>query len=90
MPRTSIRVVPQERKPVTVRMTRVLARLLGAYVPGIQLFGQIRRGANNLKTFIVTPVMWPGSELPDGGAALAWDVREDDEGDIKRKDKEAA
>lgn len=83
-----IRIEP--RQPYTVRMTRILARQLGAFVPGVMLFGQINRGASNLPLLVVIPVKHPGSEIPDGGSILVWNIREDDEGDIKRKDKEAA
>lgn len=91
MPPIPIKVIRLEpRKPFTVRMTRALARKLGAFVPGVVLFGQINRGASNLPVLIVVPVRRPGSEIPDGGSFLVWNIREDDEGDIKRKDKEAA
>jgi hypothetical protein len=91
MPPIPIKVVRIERrKPYSVRMTRALARKLGAFVPGAMLWGQIDRGATNLPLLVVIPVKRPGSEIPDGGTVLVWNIREDDEGDIKRKDKEAA
>lgn len=91
MTRIPIKVIRQERKPYHVRMTRELARRLGAYAPGISMWGQLNRGASNLPLIVVIPNATPESPLPDGGPVLVWNLREDDEGDIKRKpNKEAA
>ena len=85
MPRIPIKVIRPERKPYQVRMTRALARRLGAYAPGISLWSQVNRGASNLPIIIVAPILHPDNPLPDGGSVLIWNIREDDEGDIKRK-----
>lgn len=91
MPRIPIKVIRQVRKPFHVQMTRGLARRLGAYAPGITLFGQINRGETNIPSLIVVPIRHPDIPIPDGGSILVWDIRSDDEGDIKRKpSKESA
>lgn len=91
MSRIPIKVIRQERKPWHVRMTRSLARKLGAYAPNVVLWGQVNRGSSNLPMIIVAPIIHPDNPLPDGGSVLVWNIREDDEGDIKRKpNKEVA
>lgn len=89
----------RDRVPYVARMSRPLALRLGAYQPSHELAMQLSHGRTNVPIMVVAPVVWikktpkpkeTWEAKPDGQPGLVWNVRDDNEGDIKRRPKEKA